>query len=356
MLMNQASVSTWDDCVFSPAEILAAAKLENAQGRVFDECLNRVSLTRQTLLSPSSCVSLKQSLTLLLSYGKAIDDPLLALRIGQSLRLATYGMVGFALLSCQKLEEAIDVANNFGPLINLKFPLRLEKCDTVAKILLVEQFALLGEERSFAILLEVSKMLTLLKDIQGQPFEVLQVNLTLTGEECDAMEISSILGAPVTLNQTENSLCFDAKFLDRTLPQANGITHATCRNICEQQLEAVSQRYELCYQVQTILMNGKTRIPSLSEIANLLHLSPRTLRRRLEANQTSYNRLVEEVRKKRAIHYLLDTSLTTEAISEKLSYSDAANFRHAFKRWTGTAPREFRSLNKNKGRIITINF
>lgn len=356
MLINQSSVSTWDDRIFSTAEILAAASLDNGQDRAFDQCLDGVSLTRQTLLSPSTRVSLKQSLTLLLTYEKALRDPYLGLRIGQALRLAAYGMVGFALLSCQKLEEAIKVANGFSPLMNLKYPLRLEKRDRVASIALVEHFTLLGAERSFAILLEMSKMLTLLKDVLGQPFKVLQINFTLPGDECDAMKISAILGAPVNLNQVENSLTFDADYLDQTLPQANNLTHATCFNLCEEQLQAVNQRYELCYQVHTILLNAKTHIPSLSEIANMLHTSPRTLRRRLEANHTSYNRLLEEVRKKQAIRYLLDTTLSTEAISEKLSYSDAANFRHAFKRWTGSAPREFRSLNKNADSLITMRF
>jgi len=69
------------------------------------------------------------------------------------------------------------------------------------------------------------------------------------------------------------------------------------------------------------------------------------LRRRLDALGTSYNALLVEVRKKLAIRYLLNTPMTTEAISEQLNYSDAANFRHAFKRWTGRSPREYRVLN-----------
>jgi AraC-like DNA-binding protein len=96
-----------------------------------------------------------------------------------------------------------------------------------------------------------------------------------------------------------------------------------------------------------MLLASPGSIPALPEVASRLHLSPRTLRRKLEATGNSYNQILEDVRKKLAIRYLLDTPLTTEAISEKLSYSDAANFRHAFKRWTGTAPRAFRSQNRD---------
>lgn len=87
-------------------------------------------------------------------------------------------------------------------------------------------------------------------------------------------------------------------------------------------------------------------MPSLSEVAELLHLSPRTLRRRLDDLGTSYNALLSTVRKRIAVRYLVNTAMTTEEIAELLNYSDAANFRHAFKRWTGRSPREYRLINR----------
>jgi AraC-like DNA-binding protein len=62
---------------------------------------------------------------------------------------------------------------------------------------------------------------------------------------------------------------------------------------------------------------------------------------------TSYSQLLDDVRKTMAIRYIASTSLTTEIIAEKLGYSDAANFSHAFKRWTGQAPRQYRAMSNH---------
>lgn len=71
-------------------------------------------------------------------------------------------------------------------------------------------------------------------------------------------------------------------------------------------------------------------------------MHPRALRRRLEAEDTSYRELLAEVRTRLAIEYLRKTAMTNEEIANRLGYSDAANFRHAFIRWTGKSPSDFR--------------
>jgi AraC-like DNA-binding protein len=58
--------------------------------------------------------------------------------------------------------------------------------------------------------------------------------------------------------------------------------------------------------------------------------------------------VVDELRRDMAIRYLRDTDLTVEEIAETLGFSDAANFRQAFRRWTKTTPREFQ---RHVGRI-----
>ncbi|GKQ51290.1 hypothetical protein BRSPCE3_21450 [Bradyrhizobium sp. Ce-3] len=76
-------------------------------------------------------------------------------------------------------------------------------------------------------------------------------------------------------------------------------------------------------------------------MSDSLSLSPRRLRRRLDAEQTSYRDIVAEVRKILAIKYLRETRLTHEEIASRLGYSDGANFRRAFIRWTGKNPSQF---------------
>ena len=62
------------------------------------------------------------------------------------------------------------------------------------------------------------------------------------------------------------------------------------------------------------------------------------LRRKLDAEDTSYRQILTEVRTRLAISYLRTTDLTNEEIAARLGYSDSANFRHAFTRRTHTSP------------------
>ena len=81
---------------------------------------------------------------------------------------------------------------------------------------------------------------------------------------------------------------------------------------------------------------------SLGDIANRLALSERTLRRRLRVLGTSYNKILQDVRSLTAKEWLRDSNLTMESIAWRLGYTETANFRHAFKRWTGQSPQAFR--------------
>ncbi|MEF1226965.1 AraC family transcriptional regulator, partial [Vibrio fortis] len=73
-----------------------------------------------------------------------------------------------------------------------------------------------------------------------------------------------------------------------------------------------------------------------------LGMSSRTLRRHLKTCGTSYQQILDHVRFHLAKHYLHSTQFSIEEISERVGFSDSANFRHAFRKWSGVAPRAFR--------------
>ncbi len=343
MVSVHASPITPEDRVFSTVELQALVARHSGEPAALAHVLARHGLHHAAVFDPATRLSLSQWLGTLTG---CCQDPLLALHIGQQMHLTAYGMLGFTLLSSASLSEALDIANHFGLLANLKHQLHLEVDGDVATLYLRESFALLGAEKYFSTLLESAKILTLLGDILGHGFKAQALRLNLNADPGEAQVISDALGVPTQVNCQDSCISFSSHYVAQPLPQSHVMTHQSCKALCGTQLREISQRYDLCYQIQKMLLASPSRIPPLPEVASRLHLSPRTLRRKLEAVGSSYNLILEDVRKKLAIRYLLDTPLTTEAISEKLSYSDAANFRHAFKRWTGTAPRAFRSQNR----------
>jgi AraC-like DNA-binding protein len=101
-------------------------------------------------------------------------------------------------------------------------------------------------------------------------------------------------------------------------------------------------RPALIQALRALILDLEHGPASLGDIANRLALSERTLRRRLHALGTSYNKILQDVRSSTAQECLRDSNLTTESIAWRLGYTETANFRHAFKRWTGQSPQAFR--------------
>lgn len=99
---------------------------------------------------------------------------------------------------------------------------------------------------------------------------------------------------------------------------------------------------ELCDAVRALLLERPGSPPSMVEVADALHLSTRTLRRRLKALNTGFSALVADMRGTLACHYLTDTTWPLDLIAEKVGYSDASNLRQAVKRWIGVSPQAYR--------------
>ena len=123
---------------------------------------------------------------------------------------------------------------------------------------------------------------------------------------------------------------------------ADARTHAMALEMCEQLLDEVNRAGGVAADIRRLLIEQPGRYPSIETIASQLNMHSRALRRRLEAEGTSYRELLAEVRMRLAIEYLRKTQMTNEEIASRLGYSEAANFRHAFTRWTGKSPSDFR--------------
>jgi AraC-like DNA-binding protein len=95
-------------------------------------------------------------------------------------------------------------------------------------------------------------------------------------------------------------------------------------------------------EVYQIIASTPGHSPSMEDIAKQLATTERTLNRKLHVEGTSFTQILDDVRCNLAKEYLRSTKLSVEDISEIVGFSDATNFRHAFRRWTGSTPARYR--------------
>jgi AraC-like DNA-binding protein len=82
--------------------------------------------------------------------------------------------------------------------------------------------------------------------------------------------------------------------------------------------------------------------PSAENVAEKLGVHPRTLSRRLQAEGTSHQQLLDQLRFELAERYLRERGLSIGEVAYLLGYADTSSFNKAFKRWTGSAPKRYR--------------
>ena len=159
----------------------------------------------------------------------------------------------------------------------------------------------------------------------------------------DESPYRSAFGCEVTFGADRASLEIAPSTLDANPVQANSMTARLAEDQCRRLVSQMTTTGGATAALRRQLLARPGQFPSLPEIARALHVSERSLRRKLTAEKSSYRAVLAQVRETLARAYLRDTGLHLDEIAERLGYSDAANFSHAFRRWTGTTPGRFRA-------------
>jgi AraC-like DNA-binding protein len=184
---------------------------------------------------------------------------------------------------------------------------------------------------------------------RGPDFRPTRIELATDPFELGAY-VPELGDLPISFNQPRTSLWFDRIWLTRPLPTFEA-SHCPPANDDERaSLIATRPATEPLGQLDQVIESvlGHPEV-NLQLTAAIIGTSPRTLQRRLAANDTSFSRLLQSVRFRVAQRFLRDPEMPLTEIANRLSYTDVANFMRAFKRWTGVGPTEFRQLHYTGG-------
>jgi AraC-like DNA-binding protein len=336
-----------DDTVYPVAKIALVLDALSREGVPIEDALKRVRLSKASISSPTTRVSLNQVIDCCRYAAERSRNPHFAYHAGQRFHVSAYGMYGFAILSSVNYRETMRFAAKYHQLATPLTTLEFAEDDGCGTWLLnpLSHAQIDARLYKFIIEMQFGIVLALHRDIMGSSFLAREFHVTYSPAR-EAADYPALFGAPVLFGQSTNRLLFDSRWLDGTPSLGNPITYSTVVALCDAQIEEFQLRSGLVGEVRQFLMKSLMRPTKFPDVARNLNMSTRTLRRKLRDENRSFRQLVDELRRDMAIRYLRDTDLTVEDIAEALGFSDAANFRKAFRRWTKTTPHEFKNVQR----------
>jgi AraC-like DNA-binding protein len=275
-------------------------------------------------------------------------DPCIGLDAARFISPASLHALGFAWLVSDTLYDALSRLVRYADVIGGDLNLRLEVSGESCR-LTIETLELHGGsvpqrgDAFWASLLSMCRMLT------SDRLAPLSLELRRLEPDCVA-DFYRMFQAPITFGALRDSIAFDRNTVERPLPTGNRALAYANEQVIEDYLAKINAT-TLGDKVRSHLID---LLPSgaFSEaaIARALHLSPRTLQRRLADEGTGFKVLLDEARRELALRFIGERRLSIKETSYLLGFSEPGNFSRAFRRWTGEAPSTYRSEPAGNGR------
>jgi len=151
------------------------------------------------------------------------------------------------------------------------------------------------------------------------------------------------LGCPVVCGAASNAIVFRAADAQRPFVTRNAELLGMLAPQFEEELKLESADENFLERVRVAIQQKLTgRRPNIEDIADALHISSRTLQRRLQDEGFSFQRVLEEARHQLARQYLNNSLLELNEAAYLLGYNDANSFVRAFRTWEGIPPARWR--------------
>ena len=259
------------------------------------------------------------------------------IRAGQALRVTTFGIWGLAILASPNLRRAFETMNRFSELSYTLSTAHLEERSDKARIV-VKMDRLPPTLHAFMFeryyVTTVTFFREMLPDFDFNRFTLL---LPFQDDRYES-ELSRITGRRVVSGQEDFALETDRSLLDAPLPKADPLTHAHFVGQCQALLRAYRELPDYAQSVRDFILQNDNYAPKLEEVAKSMGLSSRSLRRRLQDEETSFSEIVLGTRMALAKELLSTAKLPVQLVASQLAYSEPASFTRAFTQWWGVSP------------------
>jgi AraC-like DNA-binding protein len=319
-----------------------ALKLEELGVRV-SAVLRRAGLPQNLFDQTRVLVTTEELFALWHAIGEVSNDRAIGLKLGTEAKTERFHPSGIAALSTPNFGAAIDHMARYKQLTcpeEMRHEINDEEWSIWFRWLLaVDSEPTVLTEYCFAWLLTIARHGT------GTPLSPLRVEFVQPRSHIKVIERH--FGCPAVCEAPRNAIVFRASDRERTFVTRNAELLDMLAPQFEKELTQCDDQDSFITLVRRTIQERLTgHRPAIEDVARTLHMSSRTLQRRLQDAGSHYQRVLDEARRQMARYYLGNSVLELNEAAYLLGYEDAKSFVRAFRTWEGIPPGVWRETHR----------
>lgn len=305
--------------------------------------LRRAGLPQGYVDQPRVLLTTEELFALWRAIGEVSTNPAIGLLLGTENRTERFHPVGLAALSSENFGAAIDQMARYKQL-TCPEEIRQKRDDGEWSI---EFHWLLADEVEPPILIECAFAWVLSIGRHGTGTRIFPLRIEFVQPRAHVKTIENHFGCPVVCGASRNAIVFRAADVERLFVTRNAELLAMLAPQFEKELRQESGGENFVERVRVAIQQKLTgQRPTIDDIADALHISTRTLQRRLQDQGSTFQRVLEEARHYLARHYLNNPVLELNEAAYLLGYEDGNSFVRAFRIWEGVPPARWREQQR----------
>ena len=313
-----------------------------AAGVTADDIHRATGLAPSDVIDPARWLPLLKVATLFRRTAGWLDSETAGLELGAAVDPKDLGLLIYLVYSAPTLRAGIASLNHYIRVLADGADVDLEVSESGAAV----TFAISVPdivERHQLVEWVAAAALNGMREILGPRWAPLEIHFEHAAP-ADLGPYETLFAAPVLFDQPHNAFVVDGAQLNQPLRSSDSRLHAILETQADATLATRPQDDGIIELLRGYIVRSLSReYPTIQGAARELGVSARTLQRRLRETGTDYTGLIDETRCNLAHAYLDEMGLTLKEIAHLLGYSQPSAFNRAWRRWTGSTPREYRN-------------
>jgi AraC-like DNA-binding protein len=310
--------------------------------------LRTAALPQDLISQPRVLLSTAEMFALWRAIGEVATSAAIGLQLGTETKVERFNLVGIAALSSENFGAAIDQMARYK---QLTCPEKIVQKKQGGDWSLEFRW-LLAEEIEPPVLIECVFAWVLSIARVGTGVRLFPLRVEFIEPRANARIIERHLGCPVVCNAARNAIVFRCSDAQRAFITRNAELLTFLAPQFEAELKEQNGDEPFLEQARFAIQQQLTgRRPTIDDVADALHVSSRTLQRRLKDAGSNFQRLLEEARHQLARHYLNNSLLELNEAAYLLGYEDGNSFVRAFRMWEGVPPAQWRE--QQRARLVS---